>query len=169
MPEYRLDSLAYDVMHKSVLLDTNVLVGAFDPEDSNHEEARFFIDESQYQLLVPLAVIVEAWGFLVGSRKKWNLGFEMLAWLNTPGRAIIIASKGDNIPEVQGLAQIIEKLDCVDAVLVLLSEEIRLKCGFSAGPPIATYDLRDFYKLAPKVKAGLKVLTVDSEQEIPLN
>ena len=52
-----------------MIVDTNVLVAAFHKSEPNHDDARYFLDEFDYQWLVRAAVVIETWGFIVGSQR----------------------------------------------------------------------------------------------------
>src|SRR5689334_18688882 len=102
MPDYRVEHL-HDVRRNAMLLDTGVLVQAFGGS-SDAEEVRYYLEEMDIQWLVPVCSIVEAWGQIVGSKKdRLPLGVLMIRWLMTPGKAVILAQRGEPIDDVLDL------------------------------------------------------------------
>lgn len=145
MASYIVEIDPYDISSDAMLLDTNVLVGAFDPSDRYHDDANCFIMEYPYQWLVPIAVIIETWGILVGRSKKFYAGFNFLKWINTPGSVVVIDNTKDKMSEEATLINEF-RIDCVDAILMLLATDIGVKCGYKE-LPVATYDTKDFMKV----------------------
>lgn len=163
MPDYRIDETVLNVARNAMLLDSNVLFAAFYPqEDSGRRDyARFILEEYDRPLLVPSVVVVESWGMLVGSRGSFPAGLELLAWLNSPGRAIIVPPPR---AAVQGTEQLIRALhvDCVDAMLAELATHITDRCDLRPALPIATFDTRDFTRLAQAPGLRLSVFDMRS-------
>lgn len=158
MPIFSLLGSSIEVNRNSILLDTNVLVAAFDDRGENqdrHSEARYFLDEFniEHQWIIPVAVVIEVWGMLAGARKNNSAATDFLAWLLTPGNALVL------IPQETDLQQEYElvinlMVDCVDAIVVKLAGKITTECNLHPPLPIATYDSRDFYKLIPMLGGG---------------
>jgi len=147
-----------------MLLDTNVLVRAFESDTDDSAETFFFLREADYQWLVPVAVIVESWGFLVGKQKNWRAGFDLLAWLNTPGSAIIISQRGEDSEKVAELmAAFSGGVDCVDAMLMLLATDITGQCNLTPPIPVATYDTRDFNRARSQTTLRVEVYDMRSD------
>ena len=137
-------------------LDTNVLVKAFLPSEDQHNEARYFIDEFDHQWFIPVAVIVETWGFLVGKSKNWQAGLNLLSWLITPGKNLTILPQRGEITEER---KIIEELriDCVDAVIVSLATQMFRQCALERPLLVATFDTSDFFRLIGRLDIGLSL------------
>ena len=160
MPEYQLNHMVVDIARDALLLDTNVLVAAFNPseDDGNKDNAKYILDEHEQQLLVPTVVVVEAWGFLVGRSRNWSAGFEMFTWLNSPGRATIVPANQNELDKTQRLMSALS-LDCVDAMLAELATNITQSCGLTPPLTIATFDTRDFLKMTKNY--GLELAIFD--------
>lgn len=146
MPSYQFQANSFNINRKALLVDTNVFVKAFNPSEEQHEYARFFLEETEYQLLIPVAVVIETWGMLVGARQNWQGGYEFLAWLNTPDKAIILPQQGEFLKE-HTLVTGLRNLDCIDAIIGNLAHNISTQCNLKPSLAVATYDTNDFYKL----------------------
>jgi len=145
MAVYRPNNTVYQVSRESVFVDTNILVGAFCPRDIFHEDSRIFLNEFSCQWLLPVAVIVEAFGVIVSRTRSFYEAYTMLSWANTPGNAIVIdCTKGRMNEETEVMNRF--QVDCVDAILMLLATDISRSCGFGVQLPVATYDAKDFLK-----------------------
>jgi len=148
-----------------MLLDTNVLVGGFaSSTSSQRDEIRYFLDEYDAQWLVLVGVIVEAWGMLVGRDRDLAGGYELLAWLNTPGKATIISQRGDDSPRINSLVREL-RVDVVDALLMSTATEITEQCGLRPWLPVATYDTRDFLRLFKNERLRLCLYDMNSDQQ----
>jgi predicted nucleic acid-binding protein len=157
MPIYQMSSFELDFSRRALLLDTNVLVAAFWPEDSKHNNAKEFIFEFwEGEFIVPISVVVETWGMLVGKRRGWEWGFELLTWLNNPGNVTLIPQHVDHASLVRDTARAMH-IDCVDALLMYLADEVSEQCDLNPPIQIATYDTSDFVRclLAYKFRIGL--------------
>ena len=158
MPEFMFHSAALLITHRSVLVDTNVLVAAFREEEEHNYEADFFLNErSDLEILIPVCVVVETWGFLVGARGNWRSGYNLLAWLNTPGRATVISQKGDLSVEQQVVISLGRRIDCVDAMISRIAHDISVECALRKSIPIATYDTSDYYLINQRHNFDLRV------------
>ncbi len=146
MPLFHAASREVEISRNSMLLDTNVLVAAFDKDDPDHIDAGTFVREFDYQWLVPIAVVVESWGMLVGSRKNWQAGYELLAWINTPGTGVVVLPEDSDLSEEHGITRS-QQLDCVDAMIVRTANAITMVCGLRPSLHIATFDTGDFLRL----------------------
>src|SRR6266478_4473532 len=108
--------------------------------------SNYFLDESEDQWLIPISVVVETWGQIVGSKGNWLAGLNFLAWLNTPGKDLLIIGHDGEIGEerqaIEGL-----RIDCVDAMILTLASRIFQQCQLETPLRIATSDLRDFLRL----------------------
>lgn len=170
MPEYRIEETVLSVPRDAMLVDTGVLVAAFDPrEDAGRQEyARFVLDDYGRPLLVPSVVVVEAWGMLVGSRGARSAGLELLTWLNRPGRATIVPPYRAEVLATQDL---IERLliDIVDALLVELATSITERCALRPALPIATFDTRDFLGMLGKHGLRLSIYDMHTLEEVNLD
>jgi predicted nucleic acid-binding protein len=142
-----------------MLLDTNVLAARFHGGDAHHEDTTVFLDEWDFQWLVPSFVVVEAWGLVVGSWKNRDGGRALLSWLNTPGKAVILPRHDEPLLGVEELIGRIHRLDCVDAMLAELADDITTKCALTPNLRIATFDAVDYYSI--KAQRNLKLTVYD--------
>lgn len=166
MPTFTVDACELDVARRSVIVDTGVLVGAFLSEDETHPWARLWLDECREQFVVPLAVVVEAWGFIVGARKNWQAGLALLAWLHDPGHGVLLVPQtGRDLAKAQETATQ-SHVDCVDAFVMHLADDLTRALSLSPPARIATCDLRDFTLLWGRFRLSLLLLTHDGYQEL---
>ena len=89
----------------------------------------------------------EAWGVLVrGKNARRQLGLDMLAWVNLPGRATIVPAHRRDVLRTQDIAARLG-VDCVDVMLVELADDITATCGLRDPLLIATFDTGDFTRM----------------------
>src|SRR5574337_1564532 len=113
MPLFTIPEVVHDLRREAVMLDTNVIYGAFSPGDSRHGDCLAYLDiEEQY--VVPLPVVIETWGLLVGRDNDWESGLRFLAWLNDPSSGVVVVNHTEDIRSIQRLAKS-ARVDCVDA------------------------------------------------------
>lgn len=158
MPIYKVQEASLQIRRDAILVDTNILVKAFLKGEQDQEYIYYFLEEYEHQLLIPAAVVVEAWGFIVGARKDWDGGHKLMAWLNTPGKAAIIIPQQGKFDKEGMLISGLRGIDCVDAVIYQLAHDISVECNLNPALPVATYDTRDFYRLtkhAPSLQIRL--------------
>ena len=141
MPTYALGEYQAEIARGAVLLDTNLLFARFTRDDARADEASYFF-EFAGPLLVPLCVIGEAWGLMVGKHKQRDSGIEMLRWVATPGSATIIRDDEELARQSEALVARYD-VDFVDAMLMLLADRLSRQC-LGTPIPIATLDIRDF-------------------------
>src|ERR1700683_5368049 len=79
-----------EIRRDATIIDTNVLVAAFWPEDARYADTREFLFEMADEVIVAVPVVVETWGMLVGKAKRWDCGLELLNWLTNPGNEVIL-------------------------------------------------------------------------------
>lgn len=128
------------------MLDTNVLVSAFSKDDRHHESARYFLDEFEGQFIIPVAVLIETWGMLVGSRNRdFRAGLSVVDWVNTPGKAVLLPQSVERVVDMRSLIGN-TRVDCVDAMVFQLATEISRQMPGGDSIFVATYDTSDFYK-----------------------
>lgn len=167
-----------DVSNGAMLIDTNVLVAAFSPREGNrHSDALGLIENpasfSVPQWLVPLSVVVEAWGMLTRNGNKAG-GYDMLAWLNDPGNPVIFCRYAIETPQRDppiSLVAVVEKhhVDVVDALLIAVAEEISVQCDMRPGIRVATFDTRDFPRLRRVLGTRIRIFdmnSLDSDDEL---
>ena len=145
MAQYSLTASTLDVSQEAILVDTSVLVGAFLPGDQFAETAKCFLDSAECQLIVPVEVVVEAWGLIVGRGKRFDRGVDLLTWLSYPGNADLIAGSTSHFPRWNDLTRN-KQIDVVDAVLLCLADEMSKACRLRPPAKIATFDTRDFLR-----------------------
>jgi predicted nucleic acid-binding protein len=169
MPEYRIAETVLDIARNAILLDTNVLVAAFyqGEAEGRRDNAQFILNEWERPLLVPSAVIIEAWGFVVGGRKDWDGGAALLTWLNEPGRAVIVPPFRADVYETQQLIHELS-IDCVDAMLAELATNITEQCELSPALPIATFDTSDFFRMLGRRGLRLSVFDMRTMEDVPM-
>jgi predicted nucleic acid-binding protein len=145
VPTFRVSDATYEISRGAVVLDTNVLVHGFKPDEKYHESARLFLDEFDNDFVVPVAVLIETWGMLVGKNKDHRAGMNVLRWVNTPGRAVLLPQQVDRANAIESLISQVH-VDVVDALVYQLATDISKQ--MSGGPSIrvATYDTADFWK-----------------------
>ena len=143
MPIFEPTSAKIELNRDVVILDTNVLYAAFSDTDQRHEEARIYLDDP-IQLIVPMPVVIETWGLLVGRDNRWDDGFEFLSWMIDPRSGVVIITHCDDMAEIYRLASRIH-IDCVDATILLLADRISKECHLNPPCKVATYDTRDFF------------------------
>jgi hypothetical protein len=147
MPIFTVSEWVTEVHRDAILLDTNVLIDAFgETMGDDHLAASLLLFESGRQLLVPIAIVIEAWGFLVGANKNWDAGIEMLTWLLTPGTKVIILPQSNQIESEFGLMKAL-RVDLVDAMIARLATAISRECRLTPRLPVATKDLSDFVRV----------------------
>ncbi|MEM9088560.1 MAG: PIN domain-containing protein [Cyanobacteria bacterium P01_F01_bin.53] len=151
MPQYTQEAFSLEINRRAVIIDTNVLVDGFCQDDAGHYEyVRYFLNDSEVpQFLIPTAVIVESWGFIVGKSKNWKAGRELLAWVNTPGKGVSVIPQLDNFSDASELSKELAnyKIDYVDSVIYTLANKISTLCDLNPPIAVATYDTRDFFSL----------------------
>lgn len=165
MPQYVIDQTVLEIPRDSMLVDTNVLVAAFLPgEDADrHYYATYILEENGRPLLVPMAVVVEALGFIIGSRRNFGAGLFLLAWLNTPGRATLVPNHSVELGETHRLMNR-HSVDCVDAMLVELATDITNVCLLRPAMPIATWD-SDFARMSQRDGVKLSIFNPEDQEE----
>lgn len=162
MPACQLPGWEGDVRRNSVLLDTNVLVAGFMEDDAYHEQARLFLDEAEDDLLVPVVVLVEAWGLIVGKRKRPDVGHQMIQWVNTPGRATVLPQPIDEFVDLQTLLES-TRVDCVDGIVFKLALTLAAQLKTVPSVRVATYDASDFYRCMHRSGVTIDILNMRSE------
>ncbi len=162
MPHFTFEATQVLITPNSVLVDTNVLVAAFQKKEENNFNADYFLNERyDLELLIPIVVIVEAWGFLVGARGNWGSGYSLLSWLNTPGKATIITQKAELSLEHEVVTSLGKRIDCVDAMISRLAMEISVSCNLRRSIPIATFDTSDYYLISERHNLNLRVFDMN--------
>lgn len=168
MIQYEHSASTYAVSRAAVLLDTNMLCSRFDSRSENHETTVILLDEYLFdaQFIVPLPVIVEAWGLLVGSRKNWEAGELMLEWLRNPGNFVLVLEHGPGVFDKSRVRIQELKIDCVDAILLEIASDISLRCAMKPPLPILSYDRRDFLRAFGQPGLVFSLLDPDTQEVI---
>jgi hypothetical protein len=146
MPNFEIASKIFTINRSAVIIDTNIMVNAFWRGSKKKDETIYFLDEWQHQWIIPIGVVVESWGFIVGKERDWEGGFNLLIWLNTPGKNLLIIGHNGEIIEEQTVIEL-HKVDCVDSMILTLAKKLTEDCGLEKPIPIATWDTRDFLRL----------------------
>jgi predicted nucleic acid-binding protein len=165
MAIYKVEINDLQINNNAMLLDTNVLVSAFYSKDPKHEDTKYFLEEADYQWLIPAVVVIETWGLLVGRSGSWMEGYQFLTWLNTPGKALVILPQRGDFSGEQIMVSRLE-IDCVDAVLVSLAREITTQCKLRPSLFVATYDTRDFFKINQRESSRTNIYDMNFLQKI---
>lgn len=167
MPLFTIPESIFDLHRRAVMLDTNVVYAAFSKSDARHEDSLAYL-EMEEQYLLPLSVIVETWGLLVGRDRNWNAGFLFLQWINDPRSAVLVVNHSENIARIRELAASL-RIDCVDATILFLADQISRECGYARGFRIATYDTADFLRSLSAFKFTFSLFDLNSLEEIELS
>jgi len=169
MASFGVSNPRWEISRRAVVIDSNVLIAAFRERDQWHDVASAFLDEPELyqdspdQLVVPSAVVVESWGFLVGRDRRPDLGYRLLDWLTTPGRALIL-------PEWDRLLQMghdlcrTAQIDVVDGVLFSLAHLITDELGLASPLRVATLDTRDYTKCTRRFGLRVRLLDLRSDE-----
>ena len=146
MPIWTVAERVYDLPRNIALLDTNVLVALVNPNDGWHQHTVDALDLGEYVWAVPHASLLEAWNMLVGRERRTDLAYQLMSWVLTPGRAILV---GDAIEPVSVAHTYSQRfgIDLVDASLLELADRVSRECDIQPAVQIATYDTGDFLRL----------------------
>jgi predicted nucleic acid-binding protein len=169
MSLYRASEFLVDLGRSAALLDTNVLFAAFMETEQNYEDARYYLGEIVDQSIVPSAVLVETWGMLVGSRKRPDLGLRLLEWIEDPGNnVVLLPSYGERFSDVRAIVNQL-RVDCVDAILMAIADEISSKCRNGSPVLIATFDTRDFVRAwQSRASSSFSLFDLNTFEELKL-
>jgi predicted nucleic acid-binding protein len=136
----------YDLPRNIALLDTNVLIALVDPNDSWHQHTVAALDIGEYAWAVTHASLLEAWNMLDGRQRRTDLAYQLMSWVLTPGRAILVGDAIEPVSVAHAYSQRFG-IDLVDAGLVELADRVSRECGIKPAVQIATYDTGDFLRL----------------------
>jgi predicted nucleic acid-binding protein len=141
MAEYTVDPGICWVSPESRIVDTNILVGYFEPTDKWHEKSRTYLDylaERGTVPLIPLTVVVEAWG-------KLDPGADiiMLEWVSQPGNIEILPENYALVPHAHTISRKF-KTDFIDSLLALYAVNVTKHAALRQPVPIATFDQRNW-------------------------
>lgn len=142
MPEYAVENRSCWIYHHTRMVDTNVIVAYFDPDDKHHESAKTFLDylaEQGHVPLIPLTVIVEAWGVCP---EKYQ--HSMIEWLAQPGNVILLP-EDSALYSAATLIATKFKTDIVDALLIQYAKVVTDRCALPKPLPIVTFDNRNWH------------------------
>ena len=150
-----------------MLVDTNVLVAAFCPEENQamSDYAKYAIHDLGRPILIPTAVIVESWGFIVGKLKNKMAGRELFEWLNLPGRATILPPHQSEVVSTQELIGQFG-IDCVDAMLAELATNITEFGNLKPAMSIATFDTGDFTRMFSQASLKFSLYDMHTREDI---
>lgn len=165
MKPYALDAFELVPSPDMAVVDTNVLIAAFVQSDSLHETAKAFLElwGEQGIALVPVPVLVEAWGMIVGSRKDRVAGLEMLKWALDPMLVRLIPGHHSHTCEVHSIA-VQYGVDMVDAWILWLVNDMHDRCELNQRVRIVTFDVRDFIRCAGRLR--LRLFDIDANEDI---
>jgi predicted nucleic acid-binding protein len=135
-----------------MFLDTCVLFAAYCPEDAFHQDAKdFMLQEDPF--LVPYVVLGEAWGLLVGSRKRLDCGIRMINELRERPNTQFVPVWTSLLNDSRDLCTR-HRIDLVDAFLMCMSSFFMETLKLKSPIPIATYDTRDFCRCYSALRFG---------------
>lgn len=153
------------------MIDANVLIAAFSPSEvQRHSDSLGFIENPELfgidQWLVPIVVIVEAWGMLL-KREGRAAGLRMLAWLDDPGNPVALCryASGHMESDLGKTTEIVVRnhhVDVVDAILIAVADKVTAECVLIPHLQVATYDLRDFPRLRRDLRARVSIFDMNS-------
>jgi predicted nucleic acid-binding protein len=155
VPSLTVDGLDFFIPINLTLLDTNVLCSMVLVEEHFHETTCLFLEMEERTWGVIPSVIIEAWGLLVGSKKRKSEALQLITWLLTPSSTLILLPEITDGLRVHGSFMREHDVDIVDAKLIETAHIISERCEFAEAIDIATYDSRDFRKCERK-KTGFK-------------
>jgi len=162
MPAKEYSSERLSISRQAVFLDTNVLFAAFWDEDEKHKMAKYFLEVFTDEIVVPIPVIIECWGLIVGSKKRRDRGLAVLDWVQNPGNATLMPAT----PELLGRSHTFCRrfcIDLVDAFLVSLADEFSARYQIKPAIRIVTFDNRDFFKCIGLRRDNLKIRLMNPE------
>jgi len=150
MPQYTVAGRTFHVSRRAVVFDTNLLIAYFVVGHENHEDATVLVDEvlpDEFdQVLIPMAVAVEAWNMLASRRPAFDIALRLLEWIRDPGhRSVVLPLEPDVFERGCDLSRQL-RIDLVDALVMTLITQVNETCAFRPPLPIVTYDRRDFLK-----------------------
>jgi predicted nucleic acid-binding protein len=156
MVEFPYPAKTLTLSRRLIMLDTNVLIDAFGADQTDAGiAAKMLLEESDYQLLLPAVVIVEAWGLL--ARDSWSRAWKMVAWAADPGTQVIILERRGEVRAELPLQGSLT-LDHVDAAIAILATEVTRECRLTPPLEVATRDFRDFSRVAAADDIELRLL-----------
>jgi predicted nucleic acid-binding protein len=167
MPLFTVPEIVLDLHRRAVMLDTNVVYGAFSLRDQRHHDCLAYL-ELEEQYLLPVPVIIETWGMLVGRDRNWDAGFEFLDWLRNPSSGAIIVNHVNDFGRIHDLARS-ARVDCVDATILFLADEITRRCGYVPGLRVATFDTADFLRSLSVLGFKITLVDLNSLEDIELS
>jgi predicted nucleic acid-binding protein len=165
MPIFHSPPFEADISRNSILVDTNVLYAAFGKKDRRKGDAKAFLDDWDGDLLIPVSVVVETWGMLVGSDRDWAGGFEFLIWLKNPGNRALLLPQHISSADFMFKTTADERIDCVDAFLMSYADDVTKHCNFKPFISIATYDFSDYYKCLIKYNLNFTLINPETLEE----
>jgi predicted nucleic acid-binding protein len=158
MPFFEIESEKVELRRDVVVLDTNVLYAAFKDDDFRHEDSLAYLEVPK-QFVLPMSVIVETWGLLVGKAHLWQSGFAFLQWIIDPSSGVVVIHNCGAIADIHNLAAAL-RIDCVDATILYLADKITRQCRLKPSCIVATYDTRDFLRSLSHYPFALQLLDV---------
>ena len=136
----------------SVVLDTSLLVGAYDESTPEHEDSASWLRDADEELVTtPLAIAEMEW--LVRARGGADAQREL--WRNLDAGAITVRWWADAIDETISIARRRPEIGLVDASLVALANRLRTN-------RIATFDHKHFRSLKTRDGKPFQILPADA-------
>lgn len=158
----------FQISRQAVLLDTNVLYAAFCSNDERHEAATLFLEIFTDPMVVPVPVLVEYWGLVVGRDKRPDLGLALLDWVQNPGNASLLPGDPELVGRCRSFCRRLS-IDLVDAFLVSIADRLSVLHQIKPAIRIATFDNRDFYKCLgwQRHRLQMRLLNPETLEEYP--
>lgn len=166
MLPYCLDPYQLVMNPDMVIVDTNVLVAAFiESTEGRHETARAFLQlwGEQGLTLVPVPVLVETWGMIVGSRKRRDAGLAMLEWALDPSVVMLVPGHQSHLGQVAAIAKQYS-VDVVDAWILWLISDMHARCELNERVRVATFDTNDFSRCAGRFP--IRLYDIDANEDL---
>jgi hypothetical protein len=170
MPDYRDGEEAVVINREATLLDTGVLVARFskaEPDENKKYHAEFVMENPDAydlgpQWIVPSVVLVEAWGWMSGSKYKDRDGQQaMMSWLRDPGNRVSVVRCSSAFARTHQLVTT-HGIDVVDAFIFDLAVTVSRECSLSPFLRIATFDTRDLTRLRIAENQDVRVFDMNS-------
>jgi predicted nucleic acid-binding protein len=166
MQPYSLNSFELVMAPSMVMVDTNVLVSAFiASNEGQHDTAIAFLTllGEVGLALVPIPVLIEAWGMIVGSRKNVPAGLELLRWATDRQVVQLIPGDATHAPEVAAIAKQY-RVDMVDAWILYLVTDMHTRCNLNERVRIATFDTTDFLPCAGRFP--MRIYDIEADEDL---
>lgn len=159
-----------DIPRNALILDTNILVGAFHEGDEHHEESVKLVHAYPNEFVIFVSVIVEACGVLKGRPRGKESRVKLISWLRdkAPGSVLIIPDLKEPFEgHVQDTISQNSSLDCVDAMIAFFADRTFSKEGLEKPVAIATHDKKDYLALSVMHSCKIRLFDFNTYRSEP--